>query len=39
MALEGPISEMCPASLLRTQPHVKLYLDPESAALLDLPSL
>jgi glucosamine-6-phosphate deaminase len=38
MALEGTVTEMCPASLLRTQAHVKLYLDPDSAALLDLPS-
>ena len=33
-ALEGPITPTCPASILRTQPHVTLYLDRESAALL-----
>ena len=34
-ALEGPISTACPASYLRTQPHATLYLDAESASLLD----
>ncbi len=33
-ALEGPVTETCPASILRTQKQVKLYLDRESAALL-----
>lgn len=33
-ALEGPVSEMCPASILRTQDKVKMYLDRDSAALL-----
>jgi glucosamine-6-phosphate deaminase len=33
-ALFGPITEDCPASILRTVPHAILYLDPESAALL-----
>jgi glucosamine-6-phosphate deaminase len=33
-ALEGPITEQCPASILRTQRHVRLYLDRDSAALL-----
>jgi glucosamine-6-phosphate deaminase len=37
-ALEGPISPDCPASILRSQDHVTLYLDRESACLLDLPS-
>ena len=37
-ALEGPVTEHCPASILRTQAHVKLYLDRDSAALLHLPS-
>jgi glucosamine-6-phosphate deaminase len=32
--LEGPITPECPASILRTLPHVKLYLDRESASLL-----
>ena len=32
-ALEGPLTENCPASILRTYAHVKLYLDRESAAL------
>ena len=33
-ALEGPLSADCPASILATRGHVKLYLDPDSAALL-----
>ena len=33
-ALEGTVSEDCPASILRTQAQVKLYLDRDSAALL-----
>lgn len=33
-ALEGPLTPGCPASILRTSPHVKLYLDRDSAALL-----
>ena len=33
-ALEGPISTVCPASVLRTKPHASLFLDPDSAALL-----
>ena len=33
-ALEGPITPSCPASLVRTHPDARLYLDPESAALL-----
>lgn len=33
-ALEGPITPECPASLLRTFPHVKLYLDRDSASML-----
>jgi glucosamine-6-phosphate deaminase len=33
-ALRGPVSEDCPASLLRRTPHAHLYLDQESAALL-----
>ena len=33
-ALEGPITPDCPASILRTCAHAKLYLDQESAALL-----
>jgi glucosamine-6-phosphate deaminase len=36
-ALEGPISPDCPASILRSKDHVALYLDQESASLLDLP--
>lgn len=31
--LENPISESCPASILRRHPHAFLYLDKESAAL------
>lgn len=33
-AFEGPVTPQCPASILRTQPHVTVYLDTESAALL-----
>jgi glucosamine-6-phosphate deaminase len=33
-ALTGPISTTCPASILRTATHAKLYLDRDSAALL-----
>jgi len=33
-ALEGPVVPDCPASILRTQPHVTMYLDQESASLL-----
>ena len=33
-ALEGPLSPNCPASILRTQPRVTMYLDKESASLL-----
>lgn len=36
-ALEGPVSESCPASLVRTHPNAALYLEPESASLLALP--
>ena len=31
-ALRGPLSEYCPASLLRLKPHVHLYLDRDAAA-------
>jgi glucosamine-6-phosphate deaminase len=37
-ALEGPLTENCPASILRTHAHVKLYLDQESASLAHLPA-
>jgi glucosamine-6-phosphate deaminase len=33
--LEGPVTFMCPASLLQTAPHAKLYLNEPAAALLD----
>jgi glucosamine-6-phosphate deaminase len=33
-ALEGPITPDCPASILRTAPHARLYLDRDAAALL-----
>jgi glucosamine-6-phosphate deaminase len=33
-AIEGPLSESCPASLLRTHPDARVYLDRESASLL-----
>ena len=34
-ALTGPITTACPASYLRRQAHATLYLDAESASLLD----
>ena len=33
-ALQGPLSEECPASLLVTHPGARIYLDSESASLL-----
>ena len=33
-ALKGPVSTVCPASILRRQPHARLLLDVDSAALL-----
>jgi glucosamine-6-phosphate deaminase len=33
-ALEGPISEMCPASIVREHPNAHVYLDRASASLL-----
>lgn len=33
-AMEGPISEHCPASLIRNHPSAHVYLDRESASLL-----
>lgn len=35
-SLRGPITEECPASFLRTTPHVHLYLDADAAAKVDL---
>jgi glucosamine-6-phosphate deaminase len=34
VALTGPITTACPASILRTAPHARLYLDRDSALLL-----
>ena len=34
LALTGPLSTACPASILRTKAHVRLYLDPGSAGAL-----
>lgn len=34
-ALEGPIDEACPASILRRHPNAKLFLDRDSAALVN----
>ena len=34
-ALRGPVVTACPASYLRRQPHATLYLDADSASLLD----
>lgn len=33
-ALKGPITTLCPASILRRQKHCRLFLDAESASLL-----
>jgi hypothetical protein len=33
-ACEGPISTICPASIVRTHPNASVYLDAASAALL-----
>jgi len=33
--LEGPITNMCPASILRTHPATRLLLDADSAALIN----
>ena len=33
--LEGPVSNLAPASILQTHPRTTLYLDPSSAALLE----
>ena len=33
--LEGPVSEKCPASILQTRPQARLYLDADSASLLE----
>ncbi|MGI8958261.1 MAG: glucosamine-6-phosphate deaminase [Bryobacteraceae bacterium] len=37
-ALEGPISEACPASIVRRHPHAHVYLDQESSSLLSFPA-
>ena len=34
-ALTGPVSTRCPASVLRTMPHVTIHLERESARLLE----
>ena len=34
-ALEGPIGTSCPASIVRTHPNATVYLDPDSASLLE----
>jgi glucosamine-6-phosphate deaminase len=36
-ALEGPVSEECPASIVPTHFHASIYLDVESASLLSQP--
>ena len=33
-ALEGPVTPLCPASILQRQAHARIYLDPQSASLL-----
>ena len=35
-ALEGPVTPLCPASILQRQAHAVLYLDREAASLLSL---
>jgi glucosamine-6-phosphate deaminase len=35
-ALTGPVTTQCPASALRVMPHATVYLEPESARLLQL---
>jgi glucosamine-6-phosphate deaminase len=34
-ALEGPVQPQCPASILRTQPHARVFLDRASSSLLE----
>ncbi len=34
-ALEGPISEVCPASIIRQHPNLQVFLDNDSASLLN----
>lgn len=34
-ALQGPIETACPASILRTHPNITMYLDEDSASLLE----
>ena len=36
-ALEGPLTNLCPASILRTHPDAAIFLDAASAARLTLP--
>ncbi len=38
LTLTGPISEDCPASILRQKPYVHLYLDADAAAAVELSS-
>jgi len=35
-ALYGPIETACPASILRTHPHTKLFLDSHSSSLIQV---
>lgn len=37
-ALEGPVSERCPASLVQRHPHSYVFLDSDSASLLSIPA-
>ncbi|MGN0373704.1 MAG: glucosamine-6-phosphate deaminase [Enterocloster sp.] len=32
--INGPVSESCPSSILRTRPTARLYMDPDSSSLL-----
>jgi glucosamine-6-phosphate deaminase len=36
-ALEGPVTNMCPSSILQEHPNCKIFLDNQSASLLSLP--
>jgi glucosamine-6-phosphate deaminase len=36
-ALEGPVTSMCPSSILQEHPNCKIFLDNQSASLLSLP--
>ena len=37
-SLEGPLTNLCPASILRTHPDAAIFLDKDSAAQLTRPA-